>query len=67
MRVITDYCKVCPNLKKDGSCDYDACMCYDGLPVKDVLIFPHTIGQITFYKKSELIDWALEQSRINND
>lgn len=28
---------------------------------EETLIFPHTIGSITFYTKKELIDWVLMQ------
>ena len=30
----------------------------------DLLIFPHTIGGITFYSKGELIDWV-ENKQMN--
>ena len=30
------------------------------------LILPHTIGDITFYSKEELIEWVKNQQEINN-
>lgn len=34
---------------------------------KEALIFPHTIGDITYYSKEELIKWVEDQQKINKD
>ena len=31
------------------------------------LVFPHTIGDITYYSKKELIKWVEDQQKINKD
>lgn len=30
------------------------------------MIFPHTIGNITFYSKEQLTEWVEKQQKINN-
>lgn len=35
--------------------------------VNEMLIFPHTIGDITYYSKEELIKWVEDQQKINKD
>lgn len=32
---------------------------------EDGLIFPHTIGDITFYNKDELFEWVKNQQKLN--
>lgn len=32
---------------------------------KEALIFPHTIGDITYYSKEELIKWVEDQQEFN--
>ena len=32
---------------------------------KEALIFPHTIGDITYYNKEELIEWVEDQQKFN--
>lgn len=31
------------------------------------IIFPQTIGDITFYSKGQLVDWVITQQRWNKD
>lgn len=72
----------CPNMDKlTGKCKITACSkiqtitIYDVLPEvktyidfsKEALIFPHTIGDITFYNKEELIKWVEDQQKFNKD
>lgn len=33
----------------------------------DVIIFPQTIGDITFYSSKELMKWVEDQQKINKD
>jgi uncharacterized OB-fold protein len=33
----------------------------------DQLVFPHTIGDITFYSRKELIKWVEDQQKMNKD
>lgn len=33
----------------------------------DAIIFPQTIGDITFYSSKELIKWVKDQQKINKD
>ena len=34
---------------------------------KEALIFPHTIGDITYYSKEELIKWVEDEQKFNKD
>lgn len=34
---------------------------------KEALIFPHTIGDITYYSKEELVKWVEDQQKFNKD
>lgn len=38
----------------------------DGQLALDSIIFPQTIGGITFYSKEELIEWVEKQQELNN-
>ena len=39
---------------------------FDAYEDKEVgLIFPHTIGDITFYSKDELFEWVKNQQKLN--
>jgi hypothetical protein len=31
------------------------------------MVFPHTIGKITFYSSKELIKWVEDQQKMNED
>ena len=32
-----------------------------------IMIFPQTIGDVTFYSKGELMDWVITQQKMNKD
>lgn len=67
----------CPNMDKfTGYCKVTACnklknvTYYGSLNTEfknEMLIFPHTIGDITFYSKKELIKWVEDQQKFNKD
>jgi hypothetical protein len=79
MNQCCDY--TCPNRNSlSGYCKLTACnkpitTVYAVLPevktysdyVKEALIFPHTIGDITYYSKEELIKWVEDQQKFNKD
>lgn len=58
-----------------GYCSLTAC--YNGQTIvpmaetyidyEEMLIFPHTIGDITYYNKEELIKWVEGQQKFNKD
>lgn len=58
-----------------GYCSLTAC--YKGannctnaetyIDYEEMLIFPHTIGDITYYNKEELIKWVENQQKLNKD
>lgn len=57
-----------------GYCKITACkMCHQNfIPpsytvVLDSIVFPQTIGDITFYTSKELIKWIEDQQKINKD
>lgn len=41
--------------------------CSGYLHYEETLIFPHTIGDITYYNKEELIKWVEDQQKFNKD
>lgn len=42
-------------------------MCYmDEQPTLDSIVFPQTIGNITYYSAEELIEWVKKQQALNN-
>lgn len=53
-----------------GYCSLTAC-CKERIIVpinyEKMLIFPHTIGDITYYNKEELIKWVEDQQKFNKD
>ncbi len=65
----------CPYRTLYGYCSITACVkpiktntvVLNNVDDKQVLIFPHTIGDITFYSKGQLIDWVITQQRWNKD
>ena len=65
----------CPYRTVYGYCSITACVksiksqtvILNNVDDKQVLIFPHTIGDITFYSKGQLIDWVITQQRWNKD
>lgn len=72
----------CPNRNINGYCNVTACSRPSLKPIYnttvissetikvdtvDKLIFPHTIGDITFYSSKELIKWVEDQQKINKN
>ena len=57
----------CEYLNSNGYCSITACVKHRQntsniiLETNDCIIFPHTIGSITFHTKKELIDWVMMQ------
>ena len=66
---------LCENANAYGSCSITACSKYMELQIQkiyselhdDIITFPQTIGNITFYTNKELIKWVEDQQRINED
>lgn len=51
-----------------GYCSLTACYAQPIVPkYENMLIFPHTIGNITYYNKEELIKWVEDQQKFNKD
>lgn len=58
-----------------GYCSLTACykgqtivpMAETYIDYEEMLIFPHTIGDITYYNKEELIKWVENQQKFNKD
>lgn len=69
------YDYTCPHRDAyNGCCKITACkMCHQNfIPpsytvVLDSIVFPQTIGDITFYTSKELIKWVEDQQKINKD
>ena len=40
---------------------------YIPLNMNNMIIFPQTIGDITFYNREELFDWVINQQIISKD
>lgn len=66
----------CPNMNSRGGCNLTACSDlnrYNPINIStiitrgtvDSIIFPQTIGSITFYTSKELIDWVCTQQDPN--
>lgn len=62
----------CPNMNSRGYCSITACSnpsrynpvnvsTVNSQKINDSIIFPQTIGGITFYTSKELIDWVCTQ------
>lgn len=52
----------CPNMNSRGYCNVTACTNpnkYNTNFTKDIIIFPQTIGNRTFYSRKELEDYIL--------
>lgn len=68
-----DYCCDfgCLNIdRRTGYCLISACTKHDKNQIlleNNHMIFPQTIGDITFYSKGQLIDWVITQQRWNTD
>ena len=63
----------CENATLYGHCSVTACSKYMKLvqavysKSNNIITFPQTIGNITFYTNKELIKWVEDQQRINED
>lgn len=66
---------ICENANAYGCCSITACSKHISLLTQetylesrdDIIIFPQTIGNITFCNNKELIKWVEDQQRINED
>ena len=75
MNYCAKHSMLCENANAYGSCSVTACSKYMGLQIQkiysefndDIITFPQTIGNITFYTNKELIKWVEDQQRINED
>ena len=62
----------CPYITLYGNCSVTACIkpifqnqvTYD---THTMIIFPQTIGNITFYSEQELVNWVISQKKMNKD
>ena len=50
----------------DNKCNYAKAVKENKKLVNSVIIFPQTIGNITYYSKEELFAWVENQQKINN-
>ena len=65
----------CPNRNSlSGYCRLTACTKHTYTTVNvghdiilDSIIFPQTIGKITYYSRKELIEWVENQQKMNED
>ena len=64
----------CPNRNiYTGYCKLTACSKpithneYKSYNNNSMVIFPQTIGDITFYSKQELFNWVITQQKMNKD
>ena len=64
----------CPYRNSNGYCSISACVksVQQGITNANIqdngtIIFPQTIGDITFYNKKELIEWITNQQKINKE
>lgn len=75
MNYCTKHSMLCENANAYGSCSVTACSKYMKLQIQkiysevydDIITFPQTIGNITFYSNRQLIKWVEDQQRINED
>ena len=73
MNYCTKHSMLCENANAYGSCNVTACSKYMKLvqviypKSNNIITFPQTIGNITFYTNKELIKWVEDQQRINED
>lgn len=49
----------------DDKCNYAKAVKEKKELIENAIIFPQTIGDITFYSKEELTEWVEEQQQIN--
>lgn len=62
----------CPYRTLYGNCSVTACINHEQEKVvkynsNNMVIFPQTIGDITFYSKKELFEWVITQQKMNKD
>ena len=69
MNYCTKHNLICENANAYGACAITACSKYIKLysESNNIITFPQTIGNITFYTNKELIKWVEDQQRINED
>ena len=75
MNYCTKHSMLCESANAYGGCSVTACSKYIKLQIQkiysevrdDIITFPQTIGNITFYTNKELIKWVEDQQRINED
>lgn len=63
---IEDYCPNCQEFINEDETEYiDEPNKCNKVIASDTIIFPQTIGCITFYSKAELFEWVENQQKIN--
>ncbi len=72
MNYCTKHNELCELANAFGYCQVTACSKQFqnqtiNLEKIDVIIFPQTIGDITFYSSKELMKWVEDQQKINKD
>ena len=75
MNYCAKHSTLCENANAYGRCSITACSKYMELQIQkiysevhdDIIAFPQTIGNITFYSNRQLIKWVEDQQRINED
>ena len=79
MNYCAKYSVLCENANAYGCCSVTACSKYlqtnetnnytqlNQTISLEKIIFPQTIGNITFYNAQQLIKWVEDQQRINED
>lgn len=72
---VTDYIKTCKNcciqytfngVYLDYDFDSSKGVPNDEQPTLGSIVFPQTIGDITYYSSEELIEWVENQQKLNN-
>jgi len=72
MNYCTEHSILCELANAFGYCQVTACSKYFQNQTLyseeiDAIIFPQTIGDITFYSSKELVKWVEDQQKINKD
>ena len=72
MNFCSQHSTLCELANAFGYCQVTACTKYFQNQTKyleevDAIIFPQTIGDITFYSSKELVKWVEDQQKINKD
>lgn len=59
---------IVPGLKEcDNKCDYAKTAKENKELANNAIIFPQTIGDITYYSKEELFEWVKNQQTLNKE